>query len=95
MKLAGPQLKKTILDICPEAANWPLGVVVDISQAKGSQSDEQRAGWHWLLDQWLELDPEIAKDKEDLKTNLLIAKFGGVHLIDQYGNQSVKPLLRS
>ncbi len=80
------------------------GVSVSV-QPFASSNDNQRCGFHWILHEWLKLDPAIT-DKlgeavrgknpyERLKSAVLIGKFGGVELTDRHGNRIVKPLVRT
>lgn len=70
---------------------WPWKpeyMACEVIPLGGQQSDKQRKGWHWLLDQWLQVDPQIAANKEALKTRLLIAMFGAITVTDMHGNRS-------
>lgn len=88
-------MQMTVARLFPEALEQPLGVVLTAEPVREHQSDEQRAGWHWLLGQWLELDPGVAKSAEALKTFLLTAKFGAVKVTDDAGNEAYLPLRRT
>lgn len=94
-KLAGPQLDMAVSRIFPEAKELPLGIVLSAEPVKEHQTDEQRAGFHWLLSQWLELDPHVARNLERLKTKVLMAKFGAAKVTDQAGNETFIPLRRT
>lgn len=94
-KLAGPQLDMTVAKVFPEATKLPLGIVLSAEPVLEHQTDEQRAGFHWLLSQWLDLDPGAARSEEDLKSRVLIAKFGGAKVTDQHGNEALIPVRRT
>lgn len=94
-KLAGPQLEMSVARIFPETTKLPLGVVLSYDPVVEHQTDEQRAGFHWLLSQWLELAPDVARNLEDLKTKVLIAKFGAAKVTDEHGNVTFIPLRRT
>lgn len=86
----GPsQLNITVAALAERSGVSPssLGLGVELAPL-GEQTDDQRKGWHWLLGQWLELDPDIAKNREALKTRLLIAMFGAIKVTDRHGNES-------
>lgn len=85
----------TVARIFPEAQDYPLGVVISAEPVRDRQTDDQRAGWHWLLEQWLDIDPSIAKSAEALKTAVLVAKFGAVKVTDKAGNEAYLPLRRT
>jgi len=93
--LAGRQLDMTVAKLFPEAVALPLGIVLSAEPAKEHQTDEQRSGWHWLLGEWLKLDPGVAPTAEKLKTKLLIGRFGAATVTDQYGNVTFIPLRRT
>ena len=94
-KLAGAQLQMTVARLFPEAVDLPLGIVLSCEPAKEHQTDQQRAGWHWLLSEWLEIDPGVARNLEELKTFVLIAKFGAAKVTDEHGNEAFIPLRRT
>ena len=94
-KIAGPQLEMTVSRLFPEAVKYPIGVVLSCEPAKEHHTDEQRAGFHWLLSEWLKIDPGVARNLEDLKTKVLIAKFGAAKVTDQHGNEALIPLRRT
>ena len=58
-------------------------------------SDKQRKGFHWLLREWLKIEPNAAKNFETLKTEMLKIKFGVIRIRDDYGNVGFKPLRRT
>lgn len=66
----------------------PEYYALELKPIGGVQTERQQKGWHWLLDQWLEIDPDIAANKEALKTRLLIAMFGAIKVTDKHGNES-------
>lgn len=94
-KLAGAQLDMTVSRLFPEAANLPLGIILSAEPVKEHQTDQQRAGFHWLLSQWLELAPDVARNLEDLKTKILMAKFGVAKVTDEHGNEALIPVRRT
>lgn len=94
-KLAGAQLQMTVARIFPEAAELPLGIVLSAEPVKEHQTDEQRAGFHWLLSEWIAVDPGVARNLEDLKTRVLIAKFGAAKVTDAHGNEAFIPVRRT
>lgn len=95
IKLAGQQLQMSVARLYPEALDLPLGIVLSAEPAREHQTDEQRAGFHWLLSQWLSLDPSVARNPDDLKTKILIAKFGAAKVTDRHGNEALIPLRRT
>lgn len=94
-KLAGNQLDMTIARVFPEAKDLPLGIVLSAEPVKARRTDQQNDGWHWLLSQWLEMDPGIARDLEQLKTKVLIAHFGAAKVTDSHGNEAFIPVRRT
>lgn len=72
-----------------------LGFRLVVEHIKPRHSGQQRAGFHWLLNAWLMLDPTVAKDLDQLKTRVLIVKFGAVKVSDQYGNEAFMPVQRT
>ena len=69
-----------------------LGVVVTIGQVKSSHSDLQRRGFHWLLRQWLRLDPCVSSSLDQLKDHIYKNHFGVFRLFDEHGNEYFKAL---
>lgn len=94
-RLAGPQLGMTIAKIFPEALSLPLGIVVSAEAVKAHQTDQQRESFHLLLSWWLDMDPAIAKNLEDLKTKVLMSKFGAAKVTDEHGNEAFMPVRRT
>lgn len=94
-KLAGRQLQMTVAKIFPEAVDLPLGIVLSAEPVREHQTDEQRAGFHWLLSEWIAIDPDVARGAEDLKTRVLIAKFGAAKVTDSHGNEAFIPVRRT
>lgn len=94
-KLAGPQLDMTIARVFPEAKDLPLGIVLSAEPVREHQTDQQRESFHLLLSWWLDLDPTIAKNLEDLKTKILISKFGAAKVTDEHGNETFIPVRRT
>ena len=70
-------------------------VNVDVWADEIENSDDQREGWHLLLSEWFKLDPAIAKNVDQLKTKVLMLKFGAAKVTDQHGNETFIPLRRS
>jgi hypothetical protein len=95
IKLAGQQLQMPVARVFPESVEMPLGITLWYDENKERQTDEQRSGWHWLLSEWLRLDPGVAKNLEQLKTRVLIAKFGAAKVTDTHGNETLIPLRRT
>lgn len=73
----------------------PLGVTLSAEPNKERQTEKQRNGLHLLLTWWLEADPTIARDLEDLKTKMLKAKFGAAKVTDEHGNEAFIPVRRT
>ena len=95
VKVAGQQLDMPNSRLFPWAKELPLGIVLTAEPVKERQTDQQREGFHLLLSWWLDLDPRIARDLEELKTKVLIAKFGAAKVTDQHGNEAFIPLRRT
>lgn len=72
-----------------------MGFRITLETIKPSNTDEQRRGFHWLLKQWLKLDPGIAKDEEALKEKLCKATFGVAKVYDEHGNEYLKAAVRT
>ena len=72
-----------------------LGFRLILETIKPSHTDEQRQGFHWLLGEWLKLDPGAAKNMEQLKSQVLIATFGAVKITDPHGNELLMPVKRT
>lgn len=94
-KLSGKQLEMTVARIFPEAKDLPLGIVLSADPVREHQTDKQRAGWHWLLSEWIAIDPTVARGLEDLKTKVLIAHFGAAKVTDGHGNEAFIPVRRT
>ena len=84
-------------------AIWPgidalpsnLGFRITVESIKPQHTDVQRQGFHWLLEQWLRLDPKVARGKEALKSSVLMSMWGVIRVIDPYGNETLKPFKRT
>ena len=75
---------------------WEPGYFAAEVTPKGKvSSGKQRRGWHWLLDQWLQMDPGVAENKEALKTRLLILMWGAAKVTDRHGNETLIALRRT
>lgn len=94
-RLAGRQLDMTVARIFPEAKELPLGIVLSAEPVREHQTDQQRESFHLLLSWWLDLDPGVAKNLEQLKTKVLMAKFGAARVEDTHGNVTFIPLRRT
>lgn len=94
-KLGGKQLDYTIRQLFPDQCEHPLGVEVECHEAKDAQTDEQRKGWHFLLQRWAEIDPVTTGGMEKLKTKVLLLKFGAAKVEDRHGNEALIPLRRT
>ena len=86
-QIFGPELRQVLHEKIP--------VAVDLYEYHFEHSDKQRRGWHWLLGEWLKLDPGVAKNQDMLKTRVLIACFGGARVTDQHGNETTIPIIRT
>lgn len=94
-KLVGRQLDMSVSRLFPEATSLPLGIVLSAEPVKERQTDKQRESFHFLLSEWLKIDPAVARNLEDLKTKVLIAKFGAAQVTDQHGNIAFIPVRRT
>ena len=89
MNLGPAQTGITVAEVARREGVDISGGVSVILNPLCQSSDSQRQGWHWLLGEWLKLDPVVAKNMEALKTRLLIIKFGAINVSDKHGNESL------
>jgi hypothetical protein len=97
MRLGNKQYSLTIEDLM-EREGVPADsafVNVDIWAEEPEKSDDQSAGWHLLLGEWIKLDAFVAKNVDELKTRMLIVKFGAAKVTDQHGNETFIPVRRT
>jgi hypothetical protein len=96
VKLAGKQLEQRVIDLRPEAADWPLGVDIKITKAKAAQTDSQR-GLYWAtLKEWGKTLGYSARESETLLHNAVLCEAYGVkETRTLYGHVIEIPRLRS
>ena len=97
MNLGGAQMSMTVAEVAErEGVEVGCGgVSVTVEPVAPESSDPQQRGWHWLLHQWLLIDPEIAANLEALKSRLLILMWGCCRVSDRHGNETLIPLRRT
>lgn len=66
-----------------------MGVRVTIESVKPDYTRQEEAGFHWLLSEWLRLDPELSYSLEDLKEYVCAAKWGVVRLVGPGGQEKL------
>lgn len=66
-----------------------MGVRVTIESVKPDYTRQEEAGFHWLLSEWLRLDPELSYSLEDLKESVCTAMWGAVRLVGPGGQEKL------
>lgn len=89
------QYNQTLLELVPQIADVRPGVKLILTKISNDQSDQQRKGFHWLLQQWLIVDGQRMYKFERLKSNILTSMFGGANMTDEHGNEHLIPLVRT
>ncbi len=62
---------------------------MDIEPVEPESTDDQREGFHVLLDHWLRMDPRITISKEDMKEAVCKAFWGVVRLVGPGGQEKL------
>ncbi len=63
------------------------GLYIDVESVEPESTDDQREGFHVLIDSWLRLDPSITYSAEDLKGAVCKAMWGVVKLTGPGGQE--------
>jgi len=93
IRLGGQQsVEPVINEIRRVCAVNPLGALVQIEPIEPESSDEQRDGFHVLLDKWMKMDRGISFTKEMLKTRIYIVHFGAAKLTGWSGQEELIPV---
>lgn len=72
-----------------EKLDLRAGLYLDIEPVKPESTDDQREGFHVLLNYWIGMDPRLTISTEDLKEAVCKAMWGVVRLVGPGGQEKL------
>lgn len=64
-----------------------MGITLEVNPIKPQYTREEENGFHWLLEQWMKLDPRITYSLSDLKEDVCKAMWGVVRVVGPFGQE--------